>query len=357
MNGTGTLTLTGANTYSGGTNLNGGILVVNNDANLGMGALSFNSGTLEALAAGGGITSSKAITLNAGGGTFLADTGTSSTLSGNISGTGSLTKNGLGTLTLSGNNTYSGATNVAAGTLRTGSSTALSASSAFTVNAVLDLNGFSNTIGSLSGTGTVTNNGAAPAVLTVGNNNTNTTFGGILKDGTSVLGLTKTGAGTLILTGANTYSNGTTISAGTLQVGNGGTVGDIIGNVTDNGTLAFDRSGAEKTFGGVISGSGSLIKLGSDILVLTANNTYSGGTTIENGILVAGVPTAGQATSFALGKGDLFLQAGTLRAPSLDPLIINVGGNYTQASGGTLAVGVAGINGADYDHVQVGGKA
>ena len=121
--------------------------------------------------------------------------------------------------------------------------------------------------------------------------------------------------------------------------------------------MAFNRSGAKKTFAGVISGSGSLVKLGSDTLEFTADNTYSGGTTIEDGILVAGVPTAGQATSFALGKGDVFLQAGTLRTPSLDPLVINVGGNYTQASGGTLALGVASINGADYDHVQVGDNA
>jgi hypothetical protein len=67
---------------------------------------------------------------------------------------------------------------------------------------------------------------------------------------------------------------------------------------------------------------------------------------IQDGVLVAGVPIAGQATSFALGAGDVFLQGGTLRTPSLDPLIINVGGNYTQGPGGTLALGVAGVNGA-----------
>jgi autotransporter-associated beta strand protein len=114
---------------------------------------------------------------------------------------------------------------------------------------------------------------------------------------------------------------------------------------------------SKKTFDGVISGTGSLVKLGTDILELTADNLYSGSTTIEDGVLVAGVPIAGQGTSFALGKGDVFLLAGTLRTPSLDPLTINVGGNYTQGPGGRLALGIAGINEQDYDHVQVGGNA
>jgi autotransporter-associated beta strand protein len=115
--GIGTLTLTGTNTYSGGTNPNGGILAVNSDINLGTGPLTFDGGTLEALAAGGGIFSSKPITLNSGGGTFLADAGTSSTLSGIISGPGAWTKTGSGTLILSGTNTYGGGTNLNGGIL------------------------------------------------------------------------------------------------------------------------------------------------------------------------------------------------------------------------------------------------
>jgi autotransporter-associated beta strand protein len=106
---------------------NGGIVAINSDANLRTGPLSFDGGTpLEALAAGGGIVSSKAVTLDAGGGTFLADSGTTSTLSGAISDVGSLTKNGAGTLILTGTNTYSGDTNVALARLQAGSSTALS---------------------------------------------------------------------------------------------------------------------------------------------------------------------------------------------------------------------------------------
>jgi autotransporter-associated beta strand protein len=69
----------------------------------------------------------------------------------------------------------------------------------------------------------VTNTGGAGATLTTGGNNTSTTFSGVIQDGAGVTGLTKIGTGTFTLTGANTYTGGTTISAGTLQIGNGAT--------------------------------------------------------------------------------------------------------------------------------------
>ena len=119
--GTGTLELDGDNTYSGGTFFFGGILAVKSDSNLGTGPLNFNGGVLEALASGGGITSSKPVTLNApGGGAFFADPGTTSVLSGVISGDGSLSKRGPGSLTLLGDNTYSGGTGIGNGTLVVG---------------------------------------------------------------------------------------------------------------------------------------------------------------------------------------------------------------------------------------------
>jgi autotransporter-associated beta strand protein len=187
---------------------------------------------------------------------------------------------------LTGANTYSGPTTISAGTLQAGSITAFSPSSAFTVNSVLDLNGNSNTVGSLAGNGTVTNNNeSAPATLTAGGNDSNTTFSGNLADGAGSLGFTKTGTGTMLLTGANTYSGPTTLSAGTLQAGS---------------TTAF-RPNSAFTVNSVLG----FLKPGLGTMLLTGANTYSGGTSIFPGTLVT-------AAENALGSGPVQLIAGTL---------------------------------------------
>jgi len=96
-------------------------------------------------------------------------------------------------------------------------------------------------------------------------------------------------AGTTIFTADNTYTPATTISAGAvLQLGNGGTTGGITGNVANNGTLIFNRSSANVTYAGAVSGSGSLIKNGTGMVTLTGTNSYSGGTTINSGELRIG---------------------------------------------------------------------
>lgn len=96
--------------------------------------------------------------------------------------------------------------------------------------------------------------------------------------------LVKTGVGTLTLVGDNAYTGGTTVSNGILQIGNGGTSGSVMGNITNNAALVFNRSDAS-THAGVISGNGTLAKLGAGALTLTANNTYTGATTVDVGTL------------------------------------------------------------------------
>jgi outer membrane autotransporter protein len=110
----------------------------------------------------------------------------------------------------------------------------------------------------------------------------NFTFGGVFSGSGA---FQKDGAGTTIFTGANTYTGGTTINAGTLQLGNGGTTGSIVGNVLDNGTLAFNRSDTS-TFGGVISGTGAVQQSGTGTTVFNTIHTYTGATTVNAGTLI-----------------------------------------------------------------------
>ena len=84
------------------------------------------------------------------------------------------------------------------------------------------------------------------------------------------------GTGTSILTGTNTYSGGTTITAGTLQLGNGGVTGSIVGNVVDNGVLEFNRTDAGLNLAGNISGAGSVIQAGTGTVTFRGTNTYGG---------------------------------------------------------------------------------
>ncbi|WP_159070215.1 autotransporter-associated beta strand repeat-containing protein, partial [Achromobacter xylosoxidans] len=99
--------------------------------------------------------------------------------------------------------------------------------------------------------------------------------------------LTKKGDGALILSADNTYSGGTTIAGGTLQLGAGGTTGSLRGDIVNDGALVFDRRNAVR-YDGVVSGAGELVKRGTGALVLTGDHAYRGGTTIAAGTLVLG---------------------------------------------------------------------
>ena len=116
-------------------------------------------------------------------------------------------------------------------------------------------------------------------------------------------GLAKANAGTLILTGTNTYSGGTTITGGTLQIGNGGTTGSLgSGNVANSGVLVFNRSNAV-SLSNVISGTGSMIQSGAGLLTLSGASTFSGDVLIKSGTLSANVKDDNtNPTSGALGN-------------------------------------------------------
>ncbi|WP_175108594.1 autotransporter-associated beta strand repeat-containing protein, partial [Pararobbsia alpina] len=124
--GTGTLTLAGQNTYTGGTSLDGGVVQISADANLGAatGPLSFNGGTLRTTA---DMSMSRATTLDTSGGIIETMPGTQLTQNGTIGGTGALTKAGTGTLVLSAANVYAGGTSLNGGVVQVSSDANLGA--------------------------------------------------------------------------------------------------------------------------------------------------------------------------------------------------------------------------------------
>jgi outer membrane autotransporter protein len=268
--------------------------------------------------------------------------------SGNITGSGALKTTGTA-VELSGVNTYSGPTIILHGGLIAKSATAFSPNSQFDVaaGAVLDPNGYNCTIGSLTGSGLVTNgNPRTTSILSVGQDNSSTTFSGEILNNAGAVGLNKIGSGTLTLTGVVRATGGITISQGKLQLGNGGTTGSINWNVADNAVFAIDRSDTY-TLRGTISGTGSLEQEGKGTTILNGDNTYSGGTTITAGTLVVN-------SASALGVGNVTVNGGVLTA---DPQPINVQGNYFQGPNGTLQLNVAGANPGQYDFINVTGNA
>ncbi len=179
---------------------------------------------------------------------------------------------------------------------------------------------------------------------TVGAKNLDSTYGGAIYGNS----LTKVGTGTLTLTGnTNTYASGTTISAGTLQIGNGGAAGTIgSGNITDNATLALNRSDAIDDSGfGIVSGTGNLTKRGAGRLALTKAHTFSGTVTIETGVLALTNAGAFANANIVISNAALFDVSGTtansmtLAGGKKISGFGSVKGNFTVSSGATLAPG------------------
>jgi len=204
--------------------------------------------------------------------------------------------------------------------------------SAFTVGSQMGFRGDARTIvlGSLSGaSGTLVRNFSANDIrVQVGSLGASTTFGGRFErtSGAGALTLDKVGTGTLTLAGANTLA-GTTITAGTLAIANGGSLGD--GAVTNNAALAFNRTDTS-TFANTISGSGTVTQAGSGTTILTADNTYTGTTTISAGTLQIG---AGGATG-TLGSGSVLNNASLVF--NRDSLTVD---NYIVGTGSVTIAG------------------
>ncbi|MGO4677835.1 autotransporter-associated beta strand repeat-containing protein [Bosea sp. 2YAB26] len=325
--GAGTLALSGANSYSGGTLLNAGTLAVGSASALGTGTLQMASGTtLRANAPA--LTLANAVALSSG--TAFVDTGSLDFgLAGVISGGGTLSKTGAGVLTLSGTNTYSGATWIQQGTLRMGGVGVLPNQTAVQISAgaVFDLNGIAQTVGSLSGTGDVLLGGTT---LTAGGNNSSTTFSGTISGAGSLL---KTGTGTLTLNGTNTYTSVTQVFGGSLVV-DGSVATPVI--VHAGATLAGSGSVGATTIGGTLSpgnSPGTLTVNGS--LVMGVASTYIAEVqgTVADRVNVTGTASL----------------AGTLR-------IVPLGGAYSFSAPYTLLSAAGGLGGTRFGPVDTTGS-
>ena len=207
--------------------------------------------TIGALSSGGAGTSTIVLgnAANSSATTLAVNEGTSTTFGGNIAdmsqtnsaAAGSLVVNGPGTLTLAGSNTYTGSTTVSGGVLQLGSASALYAGSAIgnaIVDGTLDLNGNNANVAGLSGGGTVLSSVPGAATLTAGYNNAASTYSGMLQ--ASLLALTKTGSGALVLTGQDNAPT-TTVSQGTLQM-NTVPAAAVSGSVSIAGGATFQEN-------------------------------------------------------------------------------------------------------------------
>ena len=241
--GTGTLTFTFINTFTGNVAIGNGALSVSTVTNAGTSGL-LGAGTTVTLGGIGttgrllftgtaGDSTNRAIILSAGGGAVEVSEPTGAlTLSGPVSGSGGLAKTGPGTLVLSGSNNYGGPTVVAAGKLQASGGNAIGDGSALSVanvaGAVIELQSGNETAGSLGGGGA---NGGLVALnnntLTVGGDHTPTAFAGTI---TGSGGLTKNGSGTMTLSGVNTYTGTTTVNEGILRLAGGAAISDAVGS-------------------------------------------------------------------------------------------------------------------------------
>jgi fibronectin-binding autotransporter adhesin len=253
----------------------------------------------------------------------------------------SVTDNGAGLiqLTLTGQEslTWTGGTN---GTWNNaGANVNWNASASGAVNYLQgDVAVFDSTTAPANTAITIAPGGVTPASVTINDVTGVFSFtGGGIHGGTS---LVKDGAGTTVLATNNTYAGTTTINAGTLQIGNGGTSGSLgaLNTVTNNGTLSFNRSDATNVYN-TISGTGAVRSDGTGTTTLTAANGYAGGTVIARGTMVGRT-----ATSF--GSGTITLNdastgsadTGLYFNPLFNDTAITVANNIVVASQGTGTV-------------------
>ncbi|MGC7404479.1 autotransporter-associated beta strand repeat-containing protein [Pandoraea pneumonica] len=329
--------LSGSNTYTGGTTINAGGIA------LGAGGSLASTGAVSLLGAGTSFDISQAgaqtigalsgvanSTVSLGAGTLTFGDAASETFAGSVTGTGGIVKQGTGTQTLSGPNTFTGQVAIDAGTLAMGGTGTLSGNAVnIASNAAFDIStGENQTIGALSG--------AAGSAVNLGDNTlsfgdgTNQTFGGAIS---GAGGIVKFGTGTQTLTGQQTFTGSVVVGAGSLVIGAGGGLSGQSAVILGDNTTSLDISGAgpqtigslsggaaavqlgantltfgdntSQTFNGSIHGTGALVKQGAGVQTLTGASDFTGGVTVNAGGLALG-------SASALGSGALTMADQTM---------------------------------------------
>src|SRR3989442_10766599 len=358
----------GASNLSTNNNINtskfNSITISGSGYTLGGSAITLGAGCLADSSIAGTNTVNLATTFAATRTVTVSNAGTTLTITGVISGAGGLTKAGAGTVTLGAENTYTRVTTINAGTIAVAADAGLGTAPAVAPPGKLPFGG-----GPLRTTASFTlaaNRGIAlTGAGTISTNpGTTLTYGGIIAGASP---LTKAGTGTLIVSGANTYTGATAISAGTLQLGatnavpsgsavtvSGGAIFDLrgfsdaIGSLAGAGTVTTGAAGAvvltaggnnsSTTFSGVIqngSGTVALTKTGTGTLTLSGTNTYTGVTTINAGTIAIAADVALGTAPAVPTPGRLTFGGGTLETTASFTLAANRGIALTGA--GTIS--------------------
>jgi autotransporter-associated beta strand protein len=311
--GTGTNMLLGVNTFGGNIIISNGTLAVSGAGQLGGGSYP------------GAIADNGMLTFNSSA---------QQSLLGSISGTGALNQNGSGQLTLVGSNSFTGPATITAGTLSVSNTFALQYSTLNFNSGGVTFNGITAaTFGGLSGSKNLSllNQLSAPITLTVGTNNANTTFSGILSGAGS--SLVKIGTGTLTLAGANTYSGTTAVNAGTLELPAGGV---ISGGALGGGGFLVD--------GGALTSSGTTSFNPVNNAFLESSGTANLGILTEpnnDGLLIKITGGTFSAPSLTLQRTAIFTTAPTATSPIAAATTSGfyIDGSSVNASLGTLTMG------------------
>ncbi len=340
--GAGTVRLSNTNTFTGATLVSEGTLAYGASNALGTGTVTINGGVLDMgpnrTDIVGAVTLENGSIVGTGTSALTSTTGftvRNGTVTSILAGTVGLTKDTSGSVTLFGANTYTGATNVNSGTLAFGASNILANTNAVTINGgILDIGTFSDTVGVVTL--------ASGSILGTSGVLTGTSY--TLQSGTvtAALGgagvsLTKNTAGTVLVSGANSYTGATTISAGTLRLGalnslpattavtmSAGTTldlnnfNDTVGSFAGAGTISLGAGrlttgglNSSTAFSGAIGGTGGLTKNGTGTLTLSGVNSYTGSTDVNTGTLTLGSAASGPSASRVnLAAGATFNAAG-----------------------------------------------